>query len=239
MSLVYISELAHDCTKKYIRDKGHRIIEIPENNYVLRAISSHPDIFMCKMGCKSDSPIIYSDEFKFLMGSKTPYEDFKFSLGPKYPNDVVYNAAATGKYLIHCLRYTDGKIISAAKKLRLHLIDIPQGYAKCSIIVVNEENIITYDRGISRKIYTDYFPNSPTILQINPGHVTLPGMRVGFLGGASGRLGDEIIFNGDLNEHPDALKIKAYIESRGLKCVWFNDYPLVDIGTIIEEGRVQ
>ncbi|NLY82019.1 MAG: hypothetical protein GX078_04480 [Clostridiales bacterium] len=237
MSLVYISELAHDCTKKYIRDKGHRIMEIPENNYVLRAISSHPDILMCKMGCNPKSPIIYSDEFKFLMGSKAPYEDFNFKLGHKYPNDVLYNAASTGKYLIHCLRYTDKKILSAALKLRLQLIDIPQGYAKCSIIVVNEENIITYDRGISRKIHSDYFPNSPNILQIKPGHVILPGMRIGFLGGASGRLGDEIIFNGDLDSHPDATTIKAYVESRGLKCVWFKDYPLVDIGTIIEEGR--
>jgi hypothetical protein len=238
MSLIYISEHAHECVKKYILDKGHRILEMPDNNFVLRAMSSHPDIFMCKMGCRSDSPIIYSDEFKFLMGAKAPANGFDLKLDKKYPKDVLYNAASTGKFLIHCLRYTDDKILSAAKKLGQNLIDIPQGYSKCSIVVVDENSIITYDRGISKKIYTEYFPDSPGILQIKPGHVNLPGMNVGFLGGASGRIGNEIIFNGDLEMHPDSIKIKAYIESRGLKCVWFKGHDLLDIGTIIEEGRV-
>ncbi|HKK95741.1 MAG TPA: hypothetical protein VJ916_05455 [Anaerovoracaceae bacterium] len=238
MSIIYISEHAHNCVKKYIKDKGHRIIQLPENNFVLRSISSHPDMFMCKMGCKSDSPIIYSDEFKLLMGTKAPEGGFDLKLDKKYPNDVIFNAASTGKYFIHCLRYTDEKVLSAAKKLQQHLIDIPQGYSKCSIVIVNEDSIITYDRGITKKIYTEYFPEAPGVLQIKPGYIKLPGLNLGFLGGTSGRIGNEIIFNGDLQMHPDHLKIKAYIESKGLRCVWFKGHDLMDIGTIIEEGRV-
>ena len=45
----------------------------------------------------------------------------------------------------------------------------------------------------------------------------------------------EIVFNGDLSAHPDFNVISAFIESRGLSCVYFKDYPLTDIGSIIVE----
>ena len=74
-----------------------------------------------------------------------------------------------------------------------------------------------------------------SVLKIRPGQVLLPGYAYGFLGGTSGRIGDKIVFNGDLSAHPDFNVISAFIESRGLSCVYFKDYPLTDIGSIIVE----
>ena len=66
--------------------------------------------------------------------------------------------------------------------------------------------------------------------------VELPGYKRGFIGGASGRVGDEIWFNGDLNAHPDAQNIVNFICRCGLTVCWISDVPLVDIGSIIEES---
>ncbi|MFR2966829.1 MAG: DUF6873 family GME fold protein [Anaerovoracaceae bacterium] len=63
------------------------------------------------------------------------------------------------------------------------------------------------------------------------------GYKYGFLGGASGRIGDEIVFNGDLAAHSDYEEIKSFIQERGLRLVYFRQYPLTDIGSIIEESE--
>ena len=110
------------------------------------------------------------------------------------------------------------------------LIDVRQGYTKCSTVVVDENSIITYDEGIVKACapYRDL-----DVLQIAPGFVRLDGFDTGFIGGASGRVGNEIIFNGDLFSHPDFNSIVSFIEKRGLVCRWFADYKLTDIGSIL------
>ena len=70
------------------------------------------------------------------------------------------------------------------------------------------------------------------VLLIRPGYIILKGFDYGFIGGTCGRIGDEIIFNGDISAHPDYDAIQAFIKSRGLDIKYF-DYPLEDIGSII------
>ena len=71
------------------------------------------------------------------------------------------------------------------------------------------------------------------VLLVQPGHVVLNGYDTGFIGGTSGRAGNEVLFNGDLMTHPDFQAMKEFIEGRGLICKWFTGYPLTDIGSII------
>ena len=73
------------------------------------------------------------------------------------------------------------------------------------------------------------------VLPVSQGHVKLDGFEYGFLGGASGRVGDEIVFNGDLSAHPDYEAIREFIESRGLAVRFFPEYPLTDIGSILTD----
>ena len=188
---------------------------IASNGIVDLPISNHPDIFLCKMGITDDAPVFAAKEKE---------------LGNKYPKDIAFNAACTGKYFIHNLDHTNPKLLQAAKMLGMELIHVRQGYAKCSIVIVNEQSIITYDAGIVKacKAYPQL-----QVLQVSPGHVLLPGYDTGFIGGASGRIGDEVIFNGNLSAHPDFVHIRQFIEERGLRCTWFPDYPLTDIGSIL------
>lgn len=216
MSRIYISELASPQLTEYLREKGHQLIFITEGTAgVAYAISSHPDVLHCHL-----------KEGRVFHGNPD-------NLGPEYPRDVLYNACSTGKYFVHNLKYTAPELLAEAENIGLEMINVPQGYAKCSICVVDEDSVITYDRGIAAACAL----RAPAlnVLLVSPGHIELPGYATGFIGGTGGRIGRAVLFNGDLSAHPDFTQIKEFIESRGLECVWFTDIPLTDIGSIIEE----
>lgn len=207
---VYVSYFIHEKTLDYLDGKGcHTVIIGPLAN-VLSPVSSHPDIRMC-LTPKG----IYFGDLEKLTG--------------EYPADVLYDAACVGDWIV-CSRYTDPELIEYAG---LKPVFVKQGYVKCNIAVVDDKHVITEDAGIASALRgrTDI-----EVLKVRGGHAALPGYENGFIGGACGRVGDEIIFNGDLSKHPDFEAIVEFIEGCGLKCVWFEDCLLTDIGSIIAEG---
>ncbi len=205
--MIYISENAGEALKKYLNtlDEVHIV---HATDLVYPQIASHPDIYMCRLG----DEIIHA----------RPCE-----IGCSYPDDIAFNAACTGRYFIHNTAYTAVRLLDAAKAKGMHIIDVKQGYAKCNTAVIDETSVITSDMGIYRAA-------SPQldVLLIRPGHIVLRGFEYGFIGGTCGRIGDEIIFSGDISAHPDYDKIQGFIKGRGLNIKYF-DYPLEDIGSII------
>lgn len=215
MNKLYISKDADTLLTGYLKEQGYDIEPVSSEGIVDAAISNHPDVFLCKMGIHENSPIFFAE---------------KKDLGIDYPEDCAFNAACTGKYFIHKLSATNERLLMAAKAMDMILIDVNQGYTKCSTVIVDETSIITYDQGIAKACskYKDL-----DVLLVAPGFVRLDGYDTGFIGGASGRVGKEIIFNGDLFGHPDFTRIVKFIEDRGLSCHWFADYKLTDIGSIL------
>lgn len=211
MNKVYLSETAHPKLRDYMQSCGYKICNVFVNGNVTKEISSHPDLYYCKMG-SADGAFVFEGNI-----SNLEYD---------YPGNVKYNAACTGKYFIHNLKYTDEKLLSLAKKKSMVLVDVKQGFTKCNVLIVDDNSIITSDKGIEKA-----FPGD--VLLISSGNILLAGYDYGFIGGASGRVGKEIVFNGDLSKHPDFNLIVAFIKKRGLKPVWFNGYILNDIGSII------
>ena len=245
MSKIYISELASPELIEYLLAEGHELAVVgdvstksdnsfsgdnvrstkfdnhsqikwlkPAENVDL-AISCHPDILYCHL---AEGRVFHGDMDR---------------LGPKYPADILYNACSTGKYFIHNLKHTAPELLAAADDLGLIKIDVAQGYTRCSVLPVDENSVITYDRGIAAACALR--ASAPDVLLVSPGQIGLPGYATGFIGGTGGRIGDTIVFNGDLSVHPDFENIKKFIESRGLECIWTKDCPLTDIGSIIEE----
>lgn len=217
MKLAYLSSLAHPYLRSYLENSGYVIRTFPGLCTVSSLVDNHPDVLLCKLGAKPESPI---------------YEGVSDKLSPVYPNDCRYNAACTGKFFIHKLDISDSELLVAAKVNcgdELKLVDVRQGYTKCSTVIVDEESIITYDKGIAKPCEMA----GMNVLLVEPGFVKLRGADTGFIGGASGRVSDEIVFNGDLSAHPNLKKITAFIEARGLGCKWFDSYELEDIGSII------
>lgn len=215
MNTTYISKDANKILIDYLKEKGCRIRSISSDNIVDKGISNHPDIFLCRMGYHKTDPIFFAQK-----------EDLDYY----YPGDVAFNAACTGKYFIHNTKHTNPQLLQEAKSMGMEIINVRQGYTKCSIVVVDETSIITYDKGIAAACSA--YPELDVCL-VRPGFVRLDGYDTGFIGGASGRIGNEIIFNGNLSAHPDFEKIVQFIESKGLFVKYFEQYELTDIGSIL------
>lgn len=216
MNNVYLSRDAHPLLLSHLNRTGHHCILMPESRQLPSGIASHPDLFLCKLGSHPDAPVYVGEPELPIM---------------PYPRDVLYNAACTGKYFIHRLSITAAGLRAAADEMGMIPVDVRQGYAKCNLVVLDERHLITSDKGIHKTLlrHTDV-----KCLLIETGHVALPGFKTGFIGGASGRVGGQVIFHGALPKHPDFLRIRTFIESIGLLPVWFDEFPLTDIGSIIE-----
>ena len=241
---IYISASANEALTDYLEDRGYALMRVGAANCVSAPVSAHPDMFMCKLGADDGRLIMWSDTelIDSYEGERLPASEYSWQSNSadllisfheplmRYPKDIAYNAACTGRFLIHNLKYTAPMILEEAEKAKMKLIDVPQGYAKCSTVILDKNSIITYDEGIARKCKEC---DGPKALLVSPGHVALEGYNTGFIGGASGRVGDEIVFSGDLSAHPDFHAIVDFIEERGLKCKWFPEFPLTDIGSII------
>lgn len=220
MKKIYLSPLAGMPLIEYLKQKGFEICFTQALASVAEPVAHHPDLILCKLGVDDKAPVFHGDPSK---------------LGSTYPADILYNACCTGRYFIHNLKYTAPELLAAYEQAAQYMknpllrISVPQGYTKCNIVGVDEKSIITSDAGIERACSSA----GMSVLKIRPGYILLPGYSYGFLGGTSGRIGDEIVFNGNLSAHPDFDAIYAFIESRGLSCVYFRDYPLTDIGSLI------
>ena len=208
---IYISEYANVSLISYLEKNDNEICFIKDNNSY-NAVKTHADMCMCQFRDK-----LFKGDLR--------------KIGKKYPKDIIYNAVVVGKYFIHNLNYTDPELIKTADKLNLIKISVNQGYTKCNVLPVGDSAIITSDKGIE-KICRGILD----VLLIEKGHILLPGMNYGFIGGCSGEICNEIIFNGNLEKHPDFNKIIKFIEKRGKRAKWFTNYPLTDIGSILVEN---
>ncbi len=214
MSVIYISCLAHAQAVEYLRSRGYDVITVSTAlPGVDSAVALHPDLRMCKLGAKPSDPAVFTS--RFLPGD--------------YPGHAAMCAVVMGRYVIHRRDVTAPEIIKASGGRTF--IDVRQGYAKCSCAVIDDGALITADEGIAAALSG---VKDIEVLKISPGRVALPGYDTGFIGGACGRVGDEMVFNGGLESHPDAQRIRRFIHARGLRVKDFPGLPLTDIGTIIE-----
>jgi hypothetical protein len=105
-------------------------------------------------------------------------------------------------------------------------------------ISVDDNSFIVSDDAIAKPLEA----NGAKVLKIRDGSIKLKGFKTGFIGGTAGHIyvsNEEmtdqraIVFNGDLTVHPDFAAITEFIRSRNILPVWFEDYALEDIGSIL------
>lgn len=145
-----------------------------------------------------------------------------------YPDDVKLNFAFIGKKVIGNFKYADIKLASLiSDKDR---INVKQGYCKCSILVVNENAVITDDESIHRKM----LENDIGSLLIRKGDISLKGHEYGFIGGTSGKISEnEVVFFGDIKKHRDYESIADFLSKNNCTYVCSDNGELRDIGGII------
>lgn len=148
-----------------------------------------------------------------------------------YPNDCILNAADIGDYIICNSKITHKSILKSAKKQNKQIINVNQGYAKCSVCIVRRNTVITDDVSIYQECNKT---DGVSVLMVSKGSVALNGQNYGFLGGASGLIGEnKLFFNGDLSCHKDFLAIMQFLSYHNVKYIDIKNEPLTDVGSII------
>lgn len=147
-----------------------------------------------------------------------------------YPADVAYNVVSVGAYAFHLPQATDAVVRREIERRGVTWNAVKQGYSKCSVCVVSENALITGDSGIARQAEACGLD----VLQIDTKQIRLPGMNMGFIGGASGKLKRDLLaFTGDIRRLECGKSIERFCRAHGVRNICLSDGEVLDIGSII------
>lgn len=219
MNTVYLSANAGKPLTDFLRNSGFSLqLLTGADTPVYTEVSTHADIHMCQLGLWEEPRLFIGNSSK---------------LSRNYPGNIIYNAVCTERYFIHNIRHTDSALLSEASESSRTIIDVNQGYSRCSCLPVTDDSFVTSDAGMQKALEA----GGAHVLFIQKGHILLPGFDYGFIGGCAGHLlingKPTIVFNGNLSAHPDYKKIAAFIKDRDIDILFFDSYPLEDIGSIL------
>ena len=238
MEYILIDPRMRNVEKNTLKYLGYELVPIQRSNNVYPEISSHVDIFTTKIG---DTLVVEKSQFEDLtfMLKKSEYNIVrgKEQIEMHYPDDIKYNVAIIGNYAVHNFKYTDKKVLKLLKEGGYELIDVEQGYTNCSIAVIDDTSVITTDKKIAERLRAnnlsvlllDYTPD----IKLLDEHGRYSSMQ-GFIGGAIGKVDNNIIIFGDLEKIDKDGQIRKFITDRHLTIVEFNGLDVIDYGGILE-----
>ncbi len=220
-----------DNAKSILSKKDISVIEFAPNGSVMPEISGHADISFFYAG---DRQLFIAHEMKNMVDyfSSLGFDVIVLpeNMGREYPFDVPLNCVTVGNHLICNIDTVSYSVLKCFEDRRYDIINVRQGYAKCSVIPVATDALITDDISIARECIN----RGIDVLSVSKGSVKLNGLPYGFIGGTCGKISDDIIaFNGDLNTHDDGEKIQTFLSRYGVSHVSLNTGELIDIGSII------
>lgn len=232
--LLVIDERMRNIEKDYFINNGYKLIEVIASNDIYDEISSHVDIFSCRL---NNNIVLEKSLYNNVLKYKT--KDIYCGdsiLKSKYPFDIPYNVCKIGKYVIHNFKYTDKKILDVIHKEKLEMININQGYSKCSIAVVDDNSAITTDIAIYNKLKEN---NIDVLLIKEKLDIKLLNKEKryssmsGFIGGCTAKIDNKFIIFGDIDKIDKEGKIKKFIKSKNIELVYFKNLDVIDYGGIL------
>ncbi|MGN0517541.1 MAG: DUF6873 family GME fold protein [Acutalibacteraceae bacterium] len=191
----------------------------------------HPDMQLCYLGngnavCSND---YLCKEMKNLGFNIVKSEFIHNQSTIKYPECTALNALILGDYVIGRLKSIDKNILDYCEKRGLKLINVNQGYTKCSVAIVSQNAVITADDSIYSAL-----KNKIDVLKIHPGYIDLPGYDYGFIGGCCGLLDKSLLaFTGRIKLHPDHAEIESFLRQHNVNYIELTDERLLDVGSLI------
>ena len=213
-------------------ERGFELIKMPAFSALQEPVAAHPDMLLFigkgKIVCHKDYFTIAKNELSHIAEiTGAGLVLTKDTLRAEYPYDVAFNAAAVGDMLI-CRRDAVSPTV-AELYTEDNIINVKQGYAKCSTLVVSNGAIVTADPSIARAASE----KGIDVLSVSPAGVSLEGYGCGFIGGASGTDEEKVCFCGNVDLHPDGERIKEFCRKHGKSAVSLSDGPLYDYGTLM------
>jgi hypothetical protein len=230
---VIIDERIDKNIEKYFLDLGYDIIKIKKHDKIYDEISSHTDIFCTKIDdiliCEKETILDgISDKYKCVYGN---------IIEEIYPKCATYNICIIDDFAVHNFKITDKVVLNNLIEKNYKLINVKQGYSRCSILPLNNKCCVTSDKGIYQELKKSnfdvlYLSQSDLDIKLFKSDGIYSDMS-GFIGGCSAVLGDSVIFFGDIDRFKCKDKLVEYIHSKGFKIKDFKNMDVIDYGSCI------
>ena len=160
-----------------LKRMGMNVYKSTSVKLLYKEVSGHPDMQIHFINNKAIcAPEVYN-YYKSLNLQGIDLISGTTNLKSSYPDDIAYNVCAMGKYIICRPLSVTIEILSEYRNLKKEILNAKQGYAKCTICVVNDYTAITADNGMY-KLLNDVGIN---VLKIQEGFINLYDMQV-FIG---------------------------------------------------------
>ncbi len=152
-------------------------------------------------------------------------------IGKRYPENIMLNFLYYNNALYGKLSAISTELKNYCKNKNIKIINVNQGYCRCSTLAVNSNSFITADGGIEKALIND----GAKVLRISEENIRLEGFNYGFIGGAGGTINDSVFFFGNIESHPDYESIENFINKHNKKIkIICKEMPLTDIGGIVK-----
>jgi hypothetical protein len=212
MKTVIMSDL-YPCFGTELAKYGYRIIPSKNISAFSKPERSHADMQALRI-----NNVMFS------------LDDCVKKAGEKYPENILLNCLFLNNTLYGKLDSTDDSVIHYCRNNNIKLVNVNQGYTRCSTLAINNKAAITADKSIEKALKN----NGVEVLLIEPGYIKLDGFDYGFIGGASFKIApDTLAFTGRLTGHPDQNRILCFLASHGIEPVHLTQYPAFDIGSAV------
>ncbi|MEG2353804.1 MAG: hypothetical protein RSB70_04100 [Clostridium sp.] len=214
-----------------LHNLGYNILKCPKNPCIYEAINGHPDILLHPLS-KSREIIVHKDiDDNFIKSLQClNYTVIKTltSIKSTYPNNIILNALNLENIFLHKLDSTDPHLLKRVGHKTL--INVKQGYTKCSTAVISDNAIMTSDTSIWKILSKQNID----VLLLPPKHILLPHLDYGFIGGTCGLLEENLIgFFGNLETYPFKDSIKSFLRNQRIDYISLGAGPLIDRGSIL------
>ena len=145
------------------------------------SISSHPDIFFFCHNERHCESVVYAENVHIVLPPNIRAVRGGEPIGHKYPETCHYNAVGIGNTLIHNLLHTDSSILDLYGKMwtKSVQLNVNQGYTRCNLLALDENDYITSDFGIKKVLEENGF----NVFYVDPHQIALPGHDHGFFPG--------------------------------------------------------
>lgn len=234
MKTLIVDERISNFCERALLLGGYHLLKLPRDSHLGEAVCSHPDTLLFSADGEIITTAEYCDEALYFFSDLREYcPEVKLSFTADerratYPDDCVMNALVIGKKIFAKTDTLSDGIKEFAKDHGYTLVHTKQGYPACTVLSFGN-SAITADRGMAAVLERE----GVSVTLIREGHVLLDGCDYGFIGGASGVVGDKVYFFGDISDHPDGELICDVIRNAGYTPISLSDEPLRDLGGMI------
>lgn len=217
---------------------GLNLIPTEKVPSLYEAVDGHPDLQFFRINeklithqniSKNQSDHLHQLGASLILGNS--------SLSLPYPHHIPYNALLGPDLLMHRLDATDQVILKEVQELQksreIMLINVRQGYSRCSCAYVGNNAYITEDILMAEKLIS----LGKHVFYQKHSNVYLEGFDYGFIGGAISLIvieGEELVLiSGSLDAYYYGKELKTFLKQQNIRYECISGGKLMDRGTVV------